>query len=415
MMVNLSKLFSNILMAGALFFLAACNQVPQQDRSDDSGKGVTSDFIDVNKQLELSEQQLKLLADDAKKANRIPRTVTTEGEPNWTNEGWDWTEGFFPGTCWYMYEFTGDEAWKNVAEQLQAKYVGHRFHSDHDLGFIFENSYGHGLRLTGNKEYESILIDAGNTLIDRYNPEVGCIKSWNLDGGWMAKRGWEFPVIIDNMMNLEMLFKLTEMTGDEKYRQVAVQHANTTLKNHYRPDNSSYHVIDYDSTTGEVRSRETAQGYSHESAWARGQAWGLYGFTLCYRYTQDTAYLNQAIEIADYILNHPSIEADMIPYWDYMAPNPPEEPRDASAAAITASALIELSSYSDPKYLSKAKEILSSLSSGEYFAKAGDNNHFLLKHSTGSIPHKAEIDVPLNYADYYYTEALMRLKKDREF
>lgn len=406
--IRLKIIFISCVIICATF---GCNQSTGKENTN---RAETNLIVDVNKQLALSEHQLKLLANDATTAGKIPRTVNPDGTTHWTGENYDWTEGFFPGTCWLMYKYTGDAAWKEVAQNLQENFVDHRFHSDHDLGFIFQNSYGHGLKLTENKEFASIMVDAGNTLIDRYDPEVGCIQSWNVASGWTSKRGWEFPVIIDNMMNLELLFELTLLTGNEKYREVAINHANTTLKNHYRADNSSYHVIDYDKTTGEIRNKETAQGYSHESAWARGQAWGLYGFTLCYRYTKDTTYLNQAIRIAEFILNHPSIEEDMVPYWDYMAPKQPNEPRDASAAAITASALIELSEFADPAYLTQAKRILSSLSSDKYFAEIGENNHFLLKHSTGSIPHNAEIDVPIVYADYYYIEALMRLKEKKD-
>jgi hypothetical protein len=211
-------------------------------------------------------------------------------------------------------------------------------------------------------------------------------------------------------MNLELLFELTKITGNDTYKNVAIEHANTTLKNHFRKDDSSYHLVDYDQETGDVRSKETAQGYSNESSWARGQAWGLYGYTVCYRYTKDLRYLEQAEKIAKYIIENPNTPSDGIPYWDYNAENIPNEPRDVSAAAVTVSALIELENYSKNSYSSFTDKILTTLAGYEYTSKIDENNHFILKHSVGSIPHNAEIDVPLIYADYYYLEALIRLK-----
>ncbi|TAJ12778.1 glucuronyl hydrolase [Marinilabiliaceae bacterium JC017] len=362
--------------------------------------------------LDFACQQVNLLVEDAQVANKIPRTLTAEGNMHWTRDGFDWTEGFFPGTCWYLYEYSGDKSWMKAADNFQNMFVEHRLLPYfHDLGFVFNCSYGNGFRLTGNEKYKQVLIEAGNTLITRFNPNVGCIRSWDVDKGWQSKRGWEYPVIIDNMMNLEMLFELTRITGDEKYQKVAVSHADVTMQNHFRDNMSSYHVVDYDSITGEVRNHHTAQGYAHESEWARGQAWGVYGYTVCYRYTHDQKYLDQAMKIADYIINNPAIPEDKIPYWDYDAPKIPDEPRDASAAAVTASALIELNGYVEKDYLTEACAILKSLSSDNYRARLGGNKHFLLKHSVGSIPHNNEIDVPLNYTDYYYVEALLRLKR----
>jgi uncharacterized protein YyaL (SSP411 family) len=309
--------------------------------------------------------------------------------------------------------YSNDEKWKKRAQGLQEIYADHRyFTNNHDLGFIFAASYGNGYRLSGDEKMKQVMVDAGNSLITRFNPNVGCIKSWDVDKGWQAKRGWEFPVIIDNMMNLELLFELTELTGDSSYHEVAISHADVTMKNHFRKDGSSYHVIDYDSETGAVRNKQTAQGYAHESAWARGQAWGLYGYTVCYRYTKDVRYLNKAIEIAEFILNNKKMPKDGIPYWDYNAPKIPNELRDASAAAIMASALVELSKYSANDYLEEAINILENLSSDKYKAELGENGSFILKHSVGSIPHNSEIDVPIIYADYYYVEALMRLMEN---
>jgi len=368
-----------------------------------------------NNQQEINEveNQITLLLKDAESANKIPRTINKEGELYWTHPNFDWTEGFFPGTCWYLYEATKDVKWKNAAEKFQAIFESHKFRTtNHDLGFVFNCSYGNGYRLTNSIKFKEVMITAGNSLISRFDPKVGCIKSWDVNKKMRATRGWEYPVIIDNMMNLELLFELTKLTNDIKYKDIAIAHADTTMKNHFRSDNSSYHVIDYDPETGKVRNKHTAQGFSNESSWARGQAWGLYGYTVCYRYTKDQRYLKQAEKIAKYIIEFKNTPGDGIPYWDYHAKNIPNEPRDVSAAAITVSALLELNQYTQESYLPEIHKIMNSLASEQYTAKIGENKHFVLKHSVGSIPHNNEIDVPLNYADYYYIEALLRYKKN---
>ncbi|WP_282080410.1 glycoside hydrolase family 88 protein [Aquimarina algiphila] len=367
-----------------------------------------SDILDES--LNTAQLQLSRLLEDAETANRNPRTIKN-GKIHWTHEKFDWTEGFFPGSCWYLYQFTKDEKWKNAAEKLQAQFEHHKnITTNHDLGFIFNSSFGNGYKLTKNEAFKNVMITAADSLLTRFNSNVGCIQSWNVDKGWQSKRNWRFPVIIDNMMNLELLFEVSKITGDKKYSKVAIAHANKTLKNHFREDNSSYHVIDYDSETGKVRSKQTAQGFADESSWARGQAWGLYGYTVCYRYTKNKKYLEQAEKIADYIINYEGTPKDGIPYWDYNAPSIPNEPRDVSAAAITVSALLELNKYSQESYSPAIDKIMNSLRSEKYTAKFGENNNFILKHSVGSIPHNNEIDVPLNYADYYYLEALIRCK-----
>lgn len=324
----------------------------------------------------------------------------------------DWTSGFFPGTLWYMYELTNDEKWKKVAIRYTEEIDSAKFvTSHHDVGFIVGCSFGNAYRITNNKLYEGVIVQAAKSLSSRYRKIPGVIQSWDIDKDWQSQRGWMCPVIIDNMMNLELLFEATKLTGDSSYYQIAINHANNTLNNHYRLDFSSYHVIDYDTINGEIRNRHTAQGYAHESAWARGQAWGLYGFTICYRETKDKRYLDIADKIYNFIFHHPNLPNDLIPYWDLNAPNIPNEPRDASAAAITASALYELSEYERPKYKKTADKIMNSLCSPAYLAVIGTNGNFLLMHSVGSIPHRGEIDVPLNYADYYFLEALLRKKK----
>ncbi len=364
----------------------------------------------TNDRLVRARQQIDLMLNEALARNAIPRTLDKEGQTVWINkEKFDWTEGFFPGTLWYLYQWSRQEKYRNAAVRLQSIFEKQTNAASHDLGFVFNCSYGNGYRLTRDPQMLDIMIQAGNTLVSRFNPASGTILSWNPDRGWQKLRGWKHPVIIDNMMNLELLFELSKITGDSTYRKVALSHADATMKNHFRPDGSSYHVVDYDPRTGEVRDRQTAQGYATESSWARGQAWGLYGYVVCYRYTQDPRYLDMAVRIARYIMSAPEIPADHIPYWDYHAPEIPNAPRDASAAAVTASALLELDNYLPQTYRDYALEIINALSSDEYRAATGTNNLFLLKHSVGSIPHNNEIDVPLNYADYYYVEALCRM------
>ncbi|NGM61054.1 glucuronyl hydrolase [Sphingobacterium sp. SGG-5] len=360
-------------------------------------------------QLKKVENQLEGLREAAMAENRIPRSITKEGNIRWIIQPYDWTEGFWPGTCWMLYQQTQDEKWKEAAIAAQKLIEHHKdLTNDHDLGFIFNNSYGKAYRITGEEQYKKVLIDASNALITRFNDAVGCIKSWDVAGNWQAERGWKFPVIIDNLMNLEMLFEASNITGDSLYRNIAITHANTTMENHFRPDGSSYHVVDYDPETGEVRSKVTAQGFADESAWARGQAWALYGYTMCYRYTKDQKYLDFAEKIADFILHHSNYPKDGVPYWDFNASDIPKAPKDASAGAIIASALIELSGYTNDKYLKNAKHILNTLSGDAYTAKPGENQHFVLMHSVSNFPSGNEVDVPLNYADYYYTEALTR-------
>ncbi|MDD4490071.1 MAG: glycoside hydrolase family 88 protein [Paludibacter sp.] len=321
----------------------------------------------------------------------------------------DWTSGFFPGTMWYMFELTGDEKWKNLGvkytEDLDSvKYL--TWH--HDVGFMINTSFGNAYRLTKNEAYKEVMIEAAKSLSTRFRPTPGVIQSWDEDRGWQGTRGWMCPVIIDNMMNLELLFEATRLSGDSSFYKMAVSHADVTLKNHFRKDYSSYHVIDYDKIKGGVRHKQTAQGYANESAWARGQAWAIYGFAVCYRETKDPRYLTLTDNIYNFLFTHKNMSEDLVPYWDFDAPNIPNEPRDASAAAIIASALYELSTYDRPEYKETADRIIASLSSPAYRAILGTNGNFLLMHSVGSIPHGGEIDVPLNYADYYFLEALLR-------
>jgi len=342
-------------------------------------------------------------------ADVLPKTYYPLTKKSETSKSSWWCSGFYPGSLNYLYEYSHDASlWEEAgrAEKLLEKEQFNK--GTHDLGFMMYCSFGNANRLKPSKEYQEILLNSAKSLSTRFNPVIGCIQSWN------ASAKWKFPVIIDNMMNLELLFWATQYSGDSSFYKIAVTHANTTYKNHYRPDNSSWHVVDYDPASGKVNAKLTAQGYADYSSWARGQAWGLYGYVVMYRSTKDPKYLAHANKIANYIMNNPTLPADKIPYWDYNSPDIPATYRDASAASIAASALLELSKYVDTKksqyYISFAEQIIRTLASRTYTAPVGENGGFILKHSTGSLPGSSEVDVPLTYADYYYIEAMMRYK-----
>ncbi len=363
----------------------------------------------VKENIAFAEQQVQRMIDSMEVTGKIlsPRT-TSNGRVVYTSFQ-DWTSGFFPGSLWYLYRLTGKEEWKKQAEKYTEALDKIQYLTwHHDIGFMIGCSYGNGIRYRGEEEYRKVMVQAAKSLSTRFRPKAGIIQSWDATRGWQGERGWICPVIIDNMMNLELLFEATKISGDSSFYRIAVSHADKTMANQYRPDMSCYHVVDYDTTNGRVRNKHTAQGYAHESAWARGQAWGLYGFTMCYRYTGNKAYLDMAEKIAAYLFSHPRMPEDLVPYWDFDAPNIPDEPRDASAAAIIASALYELDRCVGKGYRKTANKIVKSLSSPAYRAKLGENGNFILMHSVGSIPHGGEIDKPLVYADYYFLEALAR-------
>lgn len=333
----------------------------------------------------------------------FPRTINPDGTFRSSNYKW-WCSGFYPGSLWYVYEYTSDESFRDLAVKYQAGLEPLRFRTNHhDIGFQLMCSYGNCLRLTGDQEAIPVLVDGARSLATRFDPEVGCTKSWD-------NKKWVFPVIIDNMMNLELLLKVNELGGDDSLKNIALTHARTTAKTHFREDKSTFHLVDFDPETGEILVKQTVQGYADDSAWARGQAWGLYGYTMVYRFTKEQDMLDQAVAIAEYVL--PRLPEDGIPYWDYDAPEIPNDVKDASAASIMASALIELSGYVDKakskRYLAVAEKIIRTLASDEYLAAEGDLYGFLLKHSTGNKNTDSEVDVPLTYADYYFLEALMR-------
>jgi unsaturated chondroitin disaccharide hydrolase len=364
----------------------------------------------INRSLAFSAKQYTLLADVMKdKPDLLPRTIDASGALVASNSGW-WTSGFFPGSLWYLYEYSKDDKIKEAAIQMTSIVEKEKNNTGtHDLGFMLYCSFGNGFRLTGDNSYKDVLLTGAKSLSTRFRPNIGCIQSWG------SRKGWQCPVIIDNMMNLELLMWAFKQSGDSSFYHIAVSHADTTMRNHFRPDYSTWHVVSYDTITGRVEAKQTSQGAADGSSWSRGQSWGLYGYTMMYRETGLQRYLDQAQHIADYLINHPNMPEDKIPYWDYNAPGIPDAKRDASAGAIMASALIELSGFVAPEkkdqYLAIAEKQIRSLASPEYMAKKGENADFILMHSVGSLPGKSEVDVPLSYADYYFIEALLRYKK----
>jgi len=373
------------------------------------------EIFDVDESLqycvEQADQTLSEIPDDEKS---LPRNIAPESK-EWNYVTYqDWTSGFWPGTLWYLYEYSQEPNLKDVADQFTEylRPLSEKPATDHDLGFQVFNSFGNGYRLTGNAEYKKVILRTADTLATLYNPAVGTILSWP-----RPVPNMEWPnhnTIMDNMINLELLFWASKNGGDSSLYQIAVAHAETTMANHFRPDFTSYHVVVYDRETGERIKGVTHQGYSDESMWARGQAWAIYGYTMVYRETKDPKFLDFAQKVTrPYLDNLPE---DFIPYWDFQAPNIPDEPRDASAAAVVASALLELAEYSDKalakEYRNKAIAMLEELSSPRYCPE--DGNPAFLRHSTGHYPNGSEIDYSIIYADYYYIEGLTRLKRIRE-
>lgn len=318
----------------------------------------------------------------------------------------DWTSGFFAGNLWQLYELTKNTEYKKRAMQWTAFIEKEKFNNrTHDMGFKVFCSFGQGLNYYDNDSYKEIILESAETLATRFNEEIGSIRSWDFN-----KDIWQFPVIIDNMMNLELLFEATKISGDSSYHKLAVKHANTTLKNHFRPDNSCYHVLDYDTISAQVRLKVTHQGFNDESSWARGQGWAIYGYTMAYRYTKDPKYLARAEATADFFLNHKNLPKDGIPYWDFEDPSIPESPRDVSAGTIVSSALVELYGYTnDMTYLNYSKKVMNTLNSEKYVLDEDLKIPFLLDHSTGNWPKNDEIDEPIVYGDYYFLETLIRL------
>ena len=365
----------------------------------------------IGKGLSASVEQSKLMAKSIwEQKTLLPRTLDKEGKLITSDSKW-WTSGFFPGVLWYLYEATGDTLLKEYACDYTSRVEKEKYNKgNHDVGFMLYCSFGNGYRLTGNEKYKQVLLKGAESLSTRYKAHIGVIRSWDFN-----RAVWQYPVIIDNMMNLELLEWASKNSDNSRFDAIARSHADVTLKNHFRPDYSCWHVVSYDTITGQPEKKHTRQGYSHESSWSRGEAWALYGYVMMYRETQQKHYLAHAKKVANYILTHPRMPEDGIPYWDYDAPDIPDTYRDASAGAIMASAFIELSTMIQGelsrKCLMMAETQLKTLTSPEYLAEPGTNGNLILKHSVGSLIEHSEVDVPLTYADYYYVEALLRYRK----
>lgn len=377
----------------AILGLTSCDKNTQRAISDERLSEV---FTMAEHQYVMLDQQLT--------DSTMPRTLNADGTLRTSDLNW-WCSGFFPGSMWYIYEFGHSQTISTMAlKQTQKLEKLLEMNTDHDIGFQLNCSYGNAYRMTGNVTCREVLVAGARKLAQRMNPATGVIRSWDF-----LRKGWKYPVIIDNMMNLELLTVGARLSGDVELGLVARTHADTTMKNHFRPDYTSYHLVNYDPETGEVLSRETVQGYADESAWSRGQAWALYGYSMMYRETGEARYLAQAMNIGDMLLSR--LPDDGIPYWDF--DDPQEEPlRDVSAAAIMASAFIQLSEQSgNMTYWDMAEKQLCTMLTPEYLATPGTNGGFLLKHGVGNLPEGSEVDVPLTYADYYFLEALVRYWK----
>ncbi|MFI3265307.1 MAG: glycoside hydrolase family 88 protein [Rikenellaceae bacterium] len=381
------------------------------------GTTSTTPKLDVDKDLAYCEQQVlksikSLGASGAIDYTMMPRNIA-KGESTWTSRKSsekEWTSGFWPGVLWYAVEVSNNAIIKAEAEKFSETLypIADVPAYDHDLGFLMFCPFGQAYKLTEDPKYKDLILRTSDTLATLFNPVVGTILSWPRE---VEPHGWPHNTIMDNMINLDMLFWAAKNGGEEhKYLyDVAVSHADVTMNNHFRDDYTSYHVAVYDTVSGNLIKGVTHQGYADHTMWARGQAWAIYGFTVVYRETQDPKYLDFVQKVTDVYLK--DLPEDAVPYWDFSAPGIPNAPRDASSAAVVASALIELSQYVAPakgkEYMDYAVKMLTSLSNNY---QCGDEKLAILDHSTGHHPNNSEIDIPIIYADYYYIEALLRLK-----
>lgn len=394
------KIFAGLIIS--IFFLSTGCKVQKGQQLT-----VKKDLIQIiDNSIQKADKQYKYFMQQIP-ADKFPRSLNKDGKLVTSGSEW-WCSGFYPGTLLYLVEATKDPVLKAEALNRLKLLEKEQFNkTTHDLGFMMYCSFGNANRLDPKPEYKPILINSARSLASRFDEKIGCIRSWN-------SKPSDFLVIIDNMMNLELLFWATKETGDSSFYKMAVTHANTTIKNHFRPDYSTFHMVNYSTKTGLPQRKYTVQGAADDSAWARGQGWGLYGYIVMYRETKDKKYLELANHIADYVLKHPNLPADKIPYWDFNAPGIPNALRDVSAGSLIASALIELAGYNQgaisKNYFSAAETMLYALCSDTYTAPYGTSQGFLLNHSVGNLPGKSEVDVPLTYADYYFVEAMLRYK-----
>lgn len=387
-----------LLVIVALILFAGCGDVKDAGYLSDGEETL------LHRRLDEAMLRYRAILEEYTDSTKIPYTVK-DGQISGVQPS-SWVSGFFPGTMWYLYEYSGEEFWREKAEHYTTMLEDQQYNrGTHDLGFMMYCSYGNGYRLDEKPEYKKVLMNSAESLCSRYSEKTGVIRSWDFAGWWE-----EYPVIIDNMMNLELLMWAARESGDEKYKDIALDHTQNTMEEHYRDDYSCYHVVDYDTINGKVLGRGTLQGYSDSSSWARGQAWGLYGFTMMCRETGDEDFLGFTEKVAGYLISQ--MGEDPVPLWDYSVPDPAVEENDASAGAIQASAYIQLYELTgDEKYVDAAKALLLRLSAEDYFASSNENGGFLLKHSVGYKPAGLGIDVPLSYTDYYYVEALINLLK----
>lgn len=390
------------LLTGTVMIATSCAQT-------------TAETLDVDKALKYCDSQVNRsliqLGNDNADFSMMPRNIANT-DTTWhcrkaTKE--EWCSGFWPGILWYDYELTGDNNIKAKADKYtrSLEFLSKTPAFDHDLGFLMFCSYGNAYRLTGDEQYKQVILASADTLATLFNPNVGTILSWPRNVEMLGGHN----TIMDNMINLEMLFWASKNGGDKRLYDIAVKHAETTMKYHFRPDHSCYHVAVYDPETGAFIKGMNHQGYADSSMWARGQAWAIYGYTVVYRETRDPKFLDFACKVADVYIDR--LPDDYVPYWDFRDPEIPNVPRDASAAGIVASALLELQGYCDvtkaKNYRDAAVKMLTTLSSEDYIS--GDKRPSFLDHSVGHMPAGTEIDASIVYADYYYLEALLRLKK----
>lgn len=385
-----------------LIILSSCNT------------GVGNLSIDAENELNYCSEQIKKAINEFDNTLMVPRNILS-GQDKWNLVPVrieEWTAGFWPGVLWYNYEHEQtDEALQSAVHYTELLEPLTKLSAyDHDLGFQIFCSYGNGYKLTGNEEYKQIVLNAADTLATMFNPNVGTMLSWprEVDNGRFAP----FNTIIDNMINLEMLYWAAKNGGNKKLADIATKHAETTMEHHFREDGSNYHVVIYNPESGEFIKGVTHQGFADHTMWARGQAWAIYGYTFVYRETGDKKFLRFAEKVTDLYLSR--LPNDYVPYWDFDAPDIPYAPKDASAAAIVASALLELSQLEDNndkaiEYKKAAIKMLKELSSERYQSR--NQNSALLMHSTGHWPNNSEVDASINYADYYYIEALTKLKQ----
>lgn len=412
--IKFSKfIFKSLFLVGLLLFSVSCKN--KKENETVKVETETNVNIDLNKLIQDCEDQLEIAVPKLTDLTKHPRLIEIN-ETEWkevTNHKLIWTSGFYPGILWYAYNATGNERWKEEAIKRTEVFEDFKnIKEHHDIGFMMFPAYGLGYEIGGKEEYKDILLTSAESLASRFNPNVGTIRSWS---NKMHPRWQQHITIIDNMLNLELLFWAAKNGGDKKFYDIAVTHSETTMEKHFRDDLTSWHVIEYDSINGNILNRHTKQGYADDSRWSRGQAWGVYGYTMVYKETKDKKFLDFAQKITDKYLS--LLPEDMVPCWDFDVANNPNEEKDASAAAVVASALLDLSTFVEKKedqerYYNAAIKMLKSLGSDKY-SGVGKADSFLL-HSTGAKSLGHEIDVALIYADYYYIEALDRLKKMQE-